>query len=149
MLIIIAKQGKNDMKFHETLQRYRFQLLVTAPFLAVLYFKIFPDMVKVWYQDENNSHGFLVPIIAGYFFWQRWPELKERVVKPDWLGLLVIVWGVLQLLVAWLGTEYFTMRSSLVVLLAGVTLFWFGWEVLKGMALPLGCLLYTSPSPRD
>jgi len=35
------------------------------------------------------------------------------------MGLLVIVWGVFQLLAAWLGTEYFTMRTSLIVLLAG------------------------------
>ena len=76
-----------------------------------------------------------------YFLWQRWPELKERIVKPDGLGLVVIIWGVFQLLVAWLGSEYFTMRSSLIVLLAGMTQFWFGREVLR-MALPLGYLIF-------
>jgi exosortase len=135
------------MTFNESLKQYRLQLMLVLPLLAWMYYRIVPGMVKQWYQDENYSHGFLVPIIAGYFVWQRWPDLKERLAKPDGLGLVVIVWGVFQLLVAWLGTEYFTMRTSLIVLLAGMTLFWFGREVLKGMALPLGYLIFMVPLP--
>lgn len=135
------------MTFNESLKQHRLQLILVLPLLAAMYFRIVPDMVKVWYHDENYSHGFLVPFIAGYFLWQRWPDLKERMVKPDVLGLVVIIWGVFQLLVAWLGTEYFTMRSSLIVLLVGMILFWFGREVLKGMALPLGYLIFMVPIP--
>jgi len=135
------------MTFNESIKQYRLQLFLVLPLLAGMYYRIVPDMVKDWYHDENYSHGFLVPLIAGYFLWQRWPDLKERMVKPDGAGLVVIVLGVFQLLVAWLGTEYFTMRSSLIVLLAGMTLFWFGREVLKGMALPLGYLIFMVPIP--
>jgi exosortase len=135
------------MTFYEALKQYRLQLALIIPLLVGMYYKIVPDMVKEWYQDENYSHGFLVPIISGYFFWQRWPELKDRLVKSDWLGLILIMWGVLQLLVAWLGTEYFTMRSSLIVLLAGMTLFWFGRDVFRGMTLPLGYLIFMVPIP--
>ena len=135
------------MTFSESLKTYRTQLVLVLPLLAALYYRIVPDMVTDWYHDENYSHGFLVPLIAGYFFWQRWPEVRERLVKPDRLGLVVIVLGLLQLLVAWFATEYFAMRTSLIVLLAGMTLFWFGREVLKGMALPLGYLIFMVPIP--
>jgi exosortase len=135
------------MLFHSAIKQYRLQLICALILLSGMYYKIVPGMVSDWYHDENYSHGFLVPIIAGYFFWQRWPELKGLLVKPDWLGLVIIICGVLQLLVAWLGTEYFTMRTSLIVLLAGMTLFWFGREVLKGMALPLSYLIFMVPIP--
>jgi exosortase len=135
------------MTFIESLKQYRIQLLLAIPLLVIMYFRIVPDMVTVWYHDENYSHGFLVPIIAGYFLWQRWPDLKERQVKPDGIGLAVIVAGLVQLLAAWFAVEYFTMRTSLIVLLAGMTLFWFGREVLKGMALPLGFLIFMVPIP--
>ena len=135
------------MTFIESLRQYRLKLVLVLPLLVVMYYKIVPDMVRDWYNDENYSHGFLVPIIAGYFLWQRWPDLKDRLVKPDWLGLVVIVWGVLQLLAAWLSTEYFTMRTSLIILLIGMTLLWFGREVLKGMALPIGYLIFMVPIP--
>jgi exosortase len=135
------------MTFNESIKQNRLLLILVLPLLAGMYYRIVPDMINVWSHDENYSHGFLVPLIAGYFFWLRWPELKTRPVKPDGLGLVVIVWGVFQLLVAWLGTEYFTMRTSLIVLLAGMTLFWFGRAVLKGMALPLGYLIFMVPIP--
>lgn len=135
------------MTFNESLKHYRLQLVPVLFLLAWMYYQIIPDMVNVWYHDENYSHGFLVPIIAGYFIWQRWPDLKELPVKPDWLGLAVIIWGVFQLLAAWFGTEYFTMRTSLIVLLAGMTLLWFGQKVLKGLALPLGYLIFMVPIP--
>ena len=135
------------MTFSEALKHYRIQLLLTVPLLVVMYFRIVPDMVMVWYHDENYSHGFLVPIIAGYFLWQRWPDLQKRHAKPDTFGLAIIFWGLIQLLAAWFGIEYFTMRTSLIVLLAGLTLFLFGREVLKGMALPLGYLIFMVPIP--
>ena len=135
------------MTFSESLQRYRLQLFFVLSLLAALYYRIVPDMVNDWLHDENYSHGFIVPIIAGYFLWQRWPDLKNKNVAPSNLGLVVIVWGLLQLLIAWFGTEYFTMRSSLIVLLAGMTLYLFGCEVLKGMALPLGYLIFMVPIP--
>ena len=135
------------MTFQEALKRYRLHMLAVIPLLAGIYYLIVPDMVMDWYKDENYSHGFLVPLIAGYFFWQRWPELKTRLVKPDGLGLLVLVLGLIQLLLGWLATEYFTMRSSLLVLLAGLVLYWFGREILKGMALPLGFLIFMVPIP--
>lgn len=135
------------MTFNDALKQYRLQLIPVLLLLVWMYYRIVPEMVNVWYQDENYSHGFLVPIIAGYFIWQRWPDLKERPVKPDWLGLFIILWGLLQLLAAWFGTEYFTMRTSLIVLLFGMTLFWFGRSVLRGLALPLGYLIFMVPIP--
>ena len=135
------------MTFNESLKQYRLQLILVLPLLVWMYYTVVPKMVGDWYNDENYSHGFLVPFIAGYFLWQRWPDLKDRLVKPDGLGMVIIVFGVIQLLAAWLGTEYFTMRTSLIVLLAGMTLFWFGREVLKGMALPIGYLIFMVPIP--
>jgi exosortase len=135
------------MTFGRSLQHYRLQLITALLLLAGMYYRIVPDMVGVWYHDENYSHGFLIPVIAGYFFWQHWNTLKEQIVKPDGLGLVIIVGGVFQLLAAWFATEYFTMRTSLIILLAGMTLYWFGREVLRGMALPLGYLFFMVPIP--
>ena len=135
------------MTFKESLKQYRLQLILVLPLLVGMYYTTVPDMVRVWYNDENYSHGFLVPIISGYFFWQRWPDLKELTVKPDWLGLVVIIWGVFQLLAAWMCTEFFTMRTSLIILLAGMSLLWFGRAVLKGLALPIGYLIFMVPIP--
>lgn len=135
------------MTFSESIKTYRLQLLLIIPLLIGVYYRIVPEMVKEWYHDENYSHGFLVPLIAGYFFYIRWPDLKQRLIKPDGVGLGLIGLGLLQLVIGWLATEYFTMRSSLIVLLAGMTLYWFGRELLKAMLLPLGYLIFMVPIP--
>ena len=29
-----------------------------------------------WQNTAAYSYGFFVPMLAGYFFWRRWPELR-------------------------------------------------------------------------
>src|SRR6185369_8042661 len=113
--------------------------------LTGLYWKIIPPMVQQWYQDENYSHGFIVPLIAGYFLYTRWDELKNAPVNPSKAGLAVILFGLLQLLAGWLGTEYFTMRSSLIVILAGLVLYLFGTGVFRIALLSIAYLFFMIP----
>ncbi|KAF0180526.1 MAG: epsH [Nitrospirae bacterium] len=140
-------EQSNILTVAQTLRRYRIELGLLMLLLAVLYAKIFPQMVMQWSSDENYSHGFIVPFIAGYFFWQRRREIMELRADQNWLGLVVIGFGLFMLLLGFLATEYFTMRSSFVVLLIGMTLFFLGREVLKAMALPLGYLFFMVPIP--
>jgi exosortase len=135
------------MSFAESLRQYRLQLLFALLCLAAIYRGVIPAMVHEWYDDANYSHGFIVPLIAGYFLYQRRDELYEVTVQPWWPGLALIFLGLLQLVVGWLGTEFFTMRSSLVVTLAGMTLFFFGKRLFGLMLLPLGYLMFMVPLP--
>jgi exosortase len=115
--------------------------------LAVLYRAVVPDMVKQWYEDPNYSHGFVVPFIAGYFVYEMRQELYGTDVQPWWPGFLLFACGILQLVVGWLATEYFTMRSSLVVALAGLVLLLFGTRLFRLLALPLAYLFFMVPLP--
>ena len=58
-----------------------------------------------WQNTDAYSYGFFVPLLAGYFFWRRWPELKASSLSPEeaaraWglLGLAVALAGPLELL---------------------------------------------------
>lgn len=135
------------MSLQETLRHNRLHLILILPLLAAMYSRIVPDMVKIWYLDGNFSHGFIIPLITIYLLRQRWTELKELPVLPANTGLFVIILGLLQLLTGWFAGEFFAMRSSLIVILAGMVLFLFGREVFKVMALPLGYLVLMVPIP--
>jgi exosortase len=131
----------------DAITRDRWYLALLLPLLAAVYATVVPDMVGQWSEDPNYSHGFLVPLIAGYFLYQKWPELASSSVRPGNTGLAVILASLSMLVVGIAGTEYFTMRSSLVFLLAGIVLYWFGWQVLKTLAVPIGFLLFMVPLP--
>jgi exosortase len=112
-----------------------------------VYYPIFWGMILDWYNDENYSHGFLVPIIAGYFLYVRWSDIIELQPKASYIGLPIFMFGLVMLVLGWVGVEYFTMRSSFIVLLAGIILFLYGWEVFKLTAMPIGFLLLMVPIP--
>ncbi|MGK2907412.1 MAG: exosortase A [Desulfuromonadales bacterium] len=125
----------------------KINLLFLLVALGAAYATIVPGMVSDWYNDENYSHGFLVPLISAYFLYQNWAELKSTPLRPSNTGLLVIIGSLLLLLLGFIGTEYFTMRSSLVFLVAGIVLYWFGWGVLRLAALPIAFLIFMVPIP--
>jgi exosortase len=131
----------------ESLRQYRMQFLLALLFTAGLYRGVLPDMARQWYDDPNYSHGFIVPLIAAYFVYERRAEILKVAVEPWWPGLALLLLGLLQLVIGWLGTEFFTMRSSLVVTLAGMILFFFGKKLFRHMLLPLSYLLFMVPLP--
>jgi len=135
------------MTLSQCIQHYRIQFFILLLLISGLYFSIVPPMVQQWYHDDNYSHGFLVPFIAGYFLYRRLDEVKQAAVEPSNLGLLVIVFALVQLTVAWLATEYFTLRSSLIVLLAGMVIYYFGIAIYKATAMPIAYLFFMVPVP--
>ena len=115
--------------------------------IGLVYSTIVPGMVEDWYNDPNYSHGFLVPLISVYFLSENWGALKVTPLRPSNLGLPVIIGSLLLLMLGYIGTEYFTMRSSLVFLLAGIVLYWLGWAVLRLTSLPIAFLIFMVPLP--
>jgi len=122
-------------------------LSVILLLLILVYWEIYLDMARQWNEDPNYSHGFLVPVISGYFFWQNWEELKKMILQPTVLGLLLIFFGLFLLVVGMASQEYYTKRSSLIFVLAGITAFLYGWPHLKKTLFPLGFLFFMVPLP--
>lgn len=135
------------MTLDESLQSYRLHLLGILLLVAGLYSSVVPPMVLDWYKDDNYSHGFIVPFVAGYFLYRQRDELRNMDIGPSMLGLPIIILALLQLVIAWLGTEYFTMRSSLVVLIAGIVIALFGLGIFRCVRLSIFYLLFMVPLP--
>jgi exosortase len=135
------------MTFSESLHSNRYELVLAIALVSGLFGTIVAGMVTDWFHDDNYSHGFLVPLIAGYFIRERWNELKTANVTPSGIGLAVIACALLQLIIASLGNEYFTARTSLIVLIAGIVIFFFGRDIFKITRMPLLYLLFMVPLP--
>lgn len=41
--------------------------------------------------DGYYSHGLLVPLIAGYIIYRRWPQIKDIPVKQGWIALVPLL----------------------------------------------------------
>jgi exosortase len=68
-------------------------------------------------------------------------------LKPSWWGLLVLALGLCILVVGQLGAELFLSRLSLLVVIAGLILFFLGQTVFRAVLFPWAFLLLMIPIP--
>ena len=124
--------------------------LLTLVFLGLLtglYAGILRDLAWQWWDDPNYAHGFLVPLFSGFLVWQRRTQLAALPAKGSWIGLPVLLAGVVALILGQVGAELFLMRSSLIVILAGLVLFHLGRDSFRMLAFPLFFLFFMVPLP--
>ena len=122
-------------------------LVVLAAVLAALYWKIVPALVIQWWDDPNYSHGFLVPLFSLYLVWRQRASLRALPRTGSALGILVLLAGAALLYVGDLGADNFLMRSSLIVILAGLLLFHLGRPIFRAVLFPLAFLFFMVPLP--
>jgi len=122
-------------------------VLVLLGLLIGLYGGILRDLAWQWWDDPNYTHGFLVPLFSGFLVWQRRKELAALPARGSWVGLPVLLAGVGALLLGDLAAENFLMRSSLIVVLAGLVLFHLGRDSFRVLAFPLLFLFFMVPLP--
>jgi exosortase len=111
------------------------------------YFPVLRHLVRQWNNDADMGHGFFVPIVAGFIVWQKREELMALKTKPNWWGLVLVIWGGIQLTIATLGTELFTARIAFLMTLIGVIWTLCGVPMLKKLAFPLLLLFFMVPIP--
>ena len=115
--------------------------------LILVYFPTLEHLVIQWSTDEDVGHGFFVPIVAGYIVWQRRADLLALEWKPNWWGLALMAWGILQSVVGMLGVELFLQRSSILITLVGMLLLLGGTAVVRTLLFPLLLLPFMIPIP--
>lgn len=115
--------------------------------ILALYSGILQSMAAQWSEDPNYSHGFLVPFIAVYFVWLKKDTLLNLPIRSASTGLIVVAFAFFVLIAGIAAQEFFTQRSSLVLLLIGIVIFLYGWSWFKTLALPLGFLFFMIPLP--
>lgn len=123
------------------------QALILLGLIAWLYLPILARLSAQWWSDPNFSHGFFVPLFSLFLLWQDRTNLAQIQRKPSIWGLPLIVFSLCALVVGSLGAEVFLSRASLILLAAGITVFFLGWKMLRAVLFPLAFLILMVPIP--
>jgi len=115
--------------------------------LILLYYKTFIGLVYDWQHNDNFSHGFFIPLISGFMIYTLRKPLHDIPFKPFNSGLLLLLLGLCQLIIARIGSEFFLDRTSLILVLLGLSLFLFGIEWTKKVKIPIFYLIFMIPLP--
>ena len=123
----------------------RLGLLVAAT--ALLYYPVLARLAWDWWNDPEASHGPFVPAFSLFVIWHRQQQWVELPAKPSWFGSVVILGALAMLVTGTLGVEFFLARSSFVFLLAGLIIYFLGWNYFRTFFFPWAFLFLMFPIP--
>jgi exosortase len=106
-------------------------------------------MISRWGDKQSfgadYSHGYLIPFVSLGIIWYKRDEFFAASKKVCKVGLVVIITA---LVMHWLGAKMQQTRISLlslILLLWGIPLYFFGWQVAKLLIFPCSYLIFCVP----
>jgi exosortase D (VPLPA-CTERM-specific) len=100
-----------------------------------------------WNQQEEYSHGYLIPVVTAWLLWTRRDALRESIGRPSWAGLALIVVAVAMHIIGELSAIFILSQLGFIVALLGIVLAAGGYPLLKVTFVPIIFLLFAIPLP--
>ncbi len=115
--------------------------------LVALYFDATAQLFRQWNTREEYGHGYMLPLVSLFLVWQRKNQLAAMTFNGAWLGLGVLIFGVLLYFLGMLSTVFLVVHYSLIVVLTGLVLSHTGLPALRVLWAPLALLVFAIPFP--
>jgi exosortase len=115
--------------------------------VLLVYGGIVFGMAGAWWTNEDYAHGLFTPFAIAYLVYERRRELVGISGKPSDVGLFIILASQVILAVGFLGAEFFLQRVSILVFIAGLIVYLWGWRALWRTAFALILILLAIPLP--
>lgn len=128
------------------MERKQRRILGITTVVALVGFVFLPTLqwlVQSWLGNPYYSHGFLVPVIAGYLIWRR----RDVVVKPWDAGLAVVALGVGLHIASMPWRLHLLSAAGLIVVIVGLVLTFVGRQAVERWTFPLAFLGTMIPLP--
>ncbi|HEY3102086.1 MAG TPA: exosortase/archaeosortase family protein [Pyrinomonadaceae bacterium] len=123
--------------------------LAIAAALVFVYFTVLVKLGRDWWSDENYSHGLLIPFIIVFIIWQERKRFTEQqTTVAIWTAGSLVGASLFALWAGTAGAELFVQRASLVVMLIGISIYFFGFRIMRTVAVPLLLLALAIPIPQ-
>jgi exosortase len=132
--------------------KYLWRILAIAFALTFAYATVLAKLGHDWWTDENYSHGLLVPFIIAFILWSQRERLAGTSQRAShrprmFWGLAAVLCALFSLWAGTAGAELYLQRTSLVLMLAGIVLYFWGFSLLRLLLVPLFLLLLAIPIP--
>src|ERR1022692_3015332 len=123
------------------------QAVILVGLIGFLYRGILWKLAYQWWSDPNFSHGVFVPLFSAFVVWRNRKNLAQIPLRQSWSGLPVVIIALTTLIVGVLRAELFLSRSSLIMLIAGLIIYFGGWQLFRALLFPWLFLFLMVPIP--
>jgi exosortase len=128
--------------------KYLWRVLAVSSAFVFAYATVLAKLGRDWWTDENYSHGLLIPFVIGYILWTQRDRLSREPARPSFFwGTAIIVLALVGLWAGTAGAELFVQRISLVLVLTGTVVYFWGFKFLRLTLVSFGLLLLAIPIP--
>ncbi len=125
------------------------KMLIIGTLFGYLFRSEISGIVNRWVSDSSWSHGFLIPLFSLYFIDQRKHEILNLRTRPNYLGLLFLICGILFHPFNVVHFQYGYLRPMVMIATLGaIVLFLGGWRLVKHTWLPIAFLIFAVPLPQ-
>jgi exosortase len=118
---------------------------LTSVAFVLLFFEPARLLVRDWWSLPEASHGLLLAPVAVWLAWRS--GLSSEAAPQPLLGAAVLLFAVALRYASGLAAELFTMRVSIVIAFAGLTIYFAGTRQLRRWWLPFLLFSLAIPLP--
>lgn len=129
------------------LVREHWEVILLAAVVIAVFASVLPGLVQDWWEKADYSHGFFVPMLSAYLVWRKRDELAGLARRPNFAGMFLVAASIGMLFLGSLGAELYLSRVAFVGTLAGLIVYFLGWQFLRKLAFPVAFLLFMIPLP--
>lgn len=122
-------------------------LVVVACALALPFLGFFKSLGHEWVTDLSFSHGMVIPLISAFILWQLRSKLTALKARPWNPGLALTLVGCALQVMGTLSGVLLVSGLALILVLIGVTAFFWGKAVVREVSLPIVFLIFMAPLP--
>jgi exosortase D (VPLPA-CTERM-specific) len=127
---------------------YAMGLLALIALSLLVTFRDGLNLMLDWWVEPEYQHGYLIPVVALYLIWARLVDLERLSLRESWLGVVVVMLGLVGFLIGELSALYAIIQYSFLVTLWGVVLTAIGWRGTRVIWAGLLFLAFMIPWPR-
>jgi len=124
-------------------------LVISAGFLLLVpaFWGGISELANRWENQEEYSHGYMIPMVTAYLIWQRRDLLKTIEFKPAWFPVGLVFLGLLISTIGEISALYVLIHFSLILIVLAMAWSLMGWNAFKYVLIPLILLGFAIPLP--
>jgi exosortase A len=127
-------------------QKVFLSVILLAAFF-ITYLPVWEGLVSAWSRSDEYSHGFFIIPLSLFILWKKKNILARITPSPSAWGLAIIITSLLLYILADLAEISTVASFSMLPLLAGVIIYFYGFKILKENIFSLFLLLFMIPVP--
>lgn len=129
------------------LKKDKIKIAILLLLWGTVFYPMYPELVRDWFDNSDNSHACLVPLIALYLAWQKRGELQSTRIDSSVWGGVILAASLLTYVASYAGGAAFPARIAMISSLFGLTWFCLGSGFIRVLAFPLTLLFFMVPVP--